>query len=161
MSKDAILRSPEQFPGKQASLRLQGLAGELEAISDLPEPGEDTVSAVAIICHPRTEDGGTLHSKVVQMMERSLREMGLKTVRFNFRGVGASAGEFDKGSGETDDLLSVAAWVRQTCPDDEIWLAGYGQGKDGRRFWLFRNHPRRPKIADPLSTLHCAASRAV
>jgi alpha/beta superfamily hydrolase len=128
MSSDAILRSPEHFPAEQATLMLQGVVGELEAMTDVPETGEEAVPAVAIICHPRTEDGGTLHSKVVQMMERSLREMGLRTIRFNFRGVGASAGKFDKGYGETDDLLSVAAWVRKTCGDDEIWLAGYGFG---------------------------------
>jgi len=128
MSSDAILRSPEQFPAEQTTLMLPGVVGELEAMTDVPETGEEVVSAVAIICHPRTEDGGTLHSKVVQMMERSLREMGLRTIRFNFRGVGASAGKFDKGYGETDDLLSVAAWVRKTCGDDEIWLAGFGFG---------------------------------
>lgn len=128
MSSDELLRAPDNFPAGQATLRLQGLAGEIEAISDNPETGEETIPAVVIICHPRNEDGGTLHSKVVQMIERSLREMGLRTIRFNFRGVGASDGEFDKGYGETDDLLSVAAWVRKTCPDDEVWLAGYGFG---------------------------------
>jgi alpha/beta superfamily hydrolase len=128
MSSDETLRNPDQFPDEQATLILQGLAGDLEAMVDVPEPGEETLPAVAIICHPRTEDGGTLHSKVVQMIERSLREMGLRTVRFNFRGVGASDGEFDNGFGETDDLLTVANWVRSTCGDDEVWLAGYGFG---------------------------------
>ena len=128
LSREAILRSPDQFPTEQANLRLPGLAGEIEAITDVPEAGFDCAPAVAIICHPRTEDGGSLHSKVVQLIERSLREMGLRTVRFNFRGVGDSAGQFDRGYGETDDLLSVAAWVRKTCQDHEIWLGGFGFG---------------------------------
>ena len=49
-------------------------------------------------------------------LERSLRELGLDTVRFNFRGVGASAGAFDEGIGETEDLAAVAAWVRACIP---------------------------------------------
>jgi len=65
---------------------------------------------------------------VVTMAARALREVGLDTVRFNFRGTGASAGTFDNGIGETDDLLAVAAWVRAQRPGLALWLAGFSFG---------------------------------
>ncbi len=57
-----------------------------------------------------------------------MRELGLATVRFNFRGVGESDGEFDDGYGETEDLLAVLEWVRRVRPDDELWLGGFSFG---------------------------------
>lgn len=69
-----------------------------------------------------------MHNKVVTMAARALRELGIDTVRFNFRGTGASAGTFDHGDGESDDLRAVAAWVRATRPDAALWLAGFSFG---------------------------------
>ena len=66
-----------------------------------------------------------MHNKVVTIIERSVRELGLCTVRFNFRGVGASEGSYDEGYGETDDLFAVTEWVRRTRPDDALWLGGF------------------------------------
>jgi alpha/beta superfamily hydrolase len=83
---------------------------------------------VAIICHPLPIEGGTMHNKVVTMLARSLRELGLDTVRFNFRGTGNSEGSFDDGVGEADDLRAVAAWVRAQRPDAALWLAGFSFG---------------------------------
>jgi hypothetical protein len=83
---------------------------------------------VAVICHPNPVQGGTMHNKVVTMVERSLRESGLDTVRFNFRGTGASEGSYDEGNGESEDLAAVAAWVRRVRPDDVLWLAGFSFG---------------------------------
>jgi alpha/beta superfamily hydrolase len=65
---------------------------------------------------------------VVTMAARSLRELGASTVRFNFRGVGQSAGSFDHGEGELQDLLAVVQWVRDQRPDDDLWLAGFSFG---------------------------------
>src|SRR3546814_16313462 len=62
------------------------------------------------------------------MAARALRELGLDTVRFNFRGVCNSAGSFDDGDGEADDLRAVAAWVRAQRPDAALWLAGFSFG---------------------------------
>jgi len=62
------------------------------------------------------------------MTARALRESGVTTVRFNFRGVGASAGSFDEGEGESEDLRAVAAWVRAQCPGTQLWLAGFSFG---------------------------------
>ncbi len=69
-----------------------------------------------------------MHNKVVTILERSMRESGLRTVRFNFRGVGESEGEHDDGYGETDDLFTVAEWVRRTRPEDSLWLGGFSFG---------------------------------
>ena len=70
-----------------------------------------------------------MRNKVVTMVARALRELGLATVVFNFRGVGASMGEYDDGRGETEDLLGVAAWLQKVRPHDALWLAGFSFGR--------------------------------
>jgi uncharacterized protein len=115
---------PPAFPESSTELRLPGPAGVLEALVDLPEP-QHARAGTAIVCHPHPLHGGSMHNKVVVMVERSLREQGLRTVRFNFRSVGASEGEYDDGRGETLDLLAVAEWVRKVRPNDALWLAGF------------------------------------
>jgi len=62
------------------------------------------------------------------MLDKALRELGVHTVRFNFRGVGESQGSYDNGLGETDDLLAVHHWVRQVLPEHTLWLAGFSFG---------------------------------
>lgn len=116
------------FPAASGPVVLAGPAGRLELAVDLP--GDDTpgLPLVAIVCHPLPTEGGTMHNKVVTMAARALRELGAATVRFNFRGTGDSEGSFDGGRGETDDLLAVAAWVREQRPDDALWLAGFSFG---------------------------------
>ena len=69
-----------------------------------------------------------MHNKVVTMAARALRESGATTLRFNFRGVGHSAGTFDEGNGESDDLRAVVAWARQEHPASQLWLAGFSFG---------------------------------
>ncbi len=120
------LADPASFPDVAASFMLGGPAGKLETISDVA--AEDARRGVAVVCHPLTTEGGSMHNKVVTMVERALRESGLDTVRFNFRGAGSSAGSFDKGRGERDDLAAVVAWVRKVRPDDTLWLAGFSFG---------------------------------
>ena len=101
--------------------------GRLEAI--LKEPrGAAAARAAALVLHPHPLHGGTMHNKVVTIIERALRELGLATVRFNFRGIGQSEGTFDEGLGEGDDLAAVIDWVRTTCPGDAVWLAGFSFG---------------------------------
>jgi alpha/beta superfamily hydrolase len=118
---------PTHLPDQAASFMLDGPAGKLEAISDIATPA-DARRGVAVICHPHPLQGGTMHNKVVTMAERALRESGLDTVRFNFRGTGSSQGEYDDGHGEGDDLAAVVAWVRHVRPDDAMWLAGFSFG---------------------------------
>jgi alpha/beta superfamily hydrolase len=123
----AMALSPP-FPSASAPLTLAGPAGALEAAVDLPEDDVAPLPLVAIVCHPLPTEGGTMHNKVVTMTARALRELGATTVRFNFRGTGQSAGAFDEGRGETDDLRAVADWVRAGRPDAALWLAGFSFG---------------------------------
>lgn len=118
---------PASFPAQAASFALNGPAGKLETISDVAEPAEAR-RGVAVICHPNPVQGGTMHNKVVTMLERALRESGLDTLRFNFRGTGESEGSYDSGIGESEDLAAVVAWVRRVRPDDALWLAGFSFG---------------------------------
>jgi alpha/beta superfamily hydrolase len=114
------------FPTESSTLQLDGPVGALELAVDLGDAPRRP--AVAIVCHPLPTEGGSMHNKVVTMAARALRELGLDTVRFNFRGVGKSAGSFDDGDGESDDLRAVAAWVRAQRPDAALWLAGFSFG---------------------------------
>ena len=123
----SIPAAPAEFPAASTSLILPGPAGAIEAAVDVPVAAEAR-AGVAIVCHPHPQHGGTMHNKVVTMVARSLRESGLATVVFNFRGVGASQGTYDDGRGETDDLLAIAAWVQQARPHDVLWLAGFSFG---------------------------------
>jgi uncharacterized protein len=119
--------APDKFPEQAATFDLRGPAGAIECASDVP-PAEIARAGTALICHPHPLQGGTMQNKVVTTLERALRELGLATVRFNFRGVGGSAGTFDNGIGETDDLLAIARWVQQVRPHDALWLAGFSFG---------------------------------
>jgi alpha/beta superfamily hydrolase len=127
MSEARTVEQPGEFPPERSEFLLRGPAGAIECATDVPEPGEEQPVTI-IICHPHPEHGGTMHNKVVTILERSMRELGLRTVRFNFRGVGQSEGTFDDGYGETDDLFAVAEWVRRTRPDDVLWLGGFSFG---------------------------------
>jgi alpha/beta superfamily hydrolase len=127
MTDSHVLEQPEAFPAERSDLRLLGPAGLLECACDVPEPAEERPATI-VICHPHPLHGGTMHNKVVTILERSMRELGLRTVRFNFRGVGASEGAFDDGYGETDDLFAVVEWVRRSRPDDVLWLGGFSFG---------------------------------
>lgn len=116
------------FPAVATVLTLPGPAGALEVAVDPPEADVAAVPVMAVLCHPLPTEGGSMHNKVVTMAARSLRELGVATVRFNFRGVGRSEGAFDHGEGELDDLRAVAAWVRAARPDAALWLAGFSFG---------------------------------
>ena len=115
------------FPSAHQSLLLDGPDGALEVVVDFPEPAEAR-PLVAVVCHPLPTEGGTMHNKVVTMVARALRELGATTVRFNFRGTGGSAGEFDDGRGEREDLRTVVDWVQDARPGDRLWLAGFSFG---------------------------------
>jgi uncharacterized protein len=117
---------PPDFPSQSATVLLDGPAGVLEVAVDRTECPPRP--AIAVMCHPLPTEGGTMHNKVVTMTVRALRELGLDTVRFNFRGVGASEGGFDDGNGEADDLRAVANWVRAQRPDAALWVAGFSFG---------------------------------
>jgi uncharacterized protein len=115
------------FPDETANLRLPGPAGAIEIACGVPER-KDARDGVAIVCHPHPLQGGTMFNKVATTLDRAFVELGLSTVRFNFRGVGKSEGAHDEGRGETDDLIAVAEWVRREKPGAALWLAGFSFG---------------------------------
>ena len=82
-----------------------------------------------VICHPHPLYGGDMHNNVVGAMEDGFSSKGLTTLRFNFRGVGASGGFYDEGEGETDDLVAALRFLRSEIGEDAFTiLAGYSFG---------------------------------
>lgn len=106
-------------------ISIAGQAGALEAIVE--DPGTEGPS-YAVICHPHPLQGGTMDNKVVTTVARALQALGIPALRFNFRGVGASAGSFDQGVGETADAEAVASWGARRWPGRSLVLAGFSFG---------------------------------
>jgi len=106
---------------------LPGPAGDLEVLLSAAPP-QAKKEAIAIICHPHPLYGGTMTNKVVTTLSKVFVELQMQTVRFNFRGVGNSAGSYANGAGELDDLLAIKTWVKEQAPQAEIWLAGFSFG---------------------------------
>ena len=106
-------------------LSLEGQAGVLEAVAE--DPGVAGPS-YAVICHPHPLFGGTMDNKVVTTVARALQDTGIPTLRFNFRGVGASEGAFDGGAGETQDADAVASWGARRWPGRTLVIAGFSFG---------------------------------
>lgn len=104
-----------------------GPAGAIECAIDEPEQAP---RALLVVCHPHPLHGGTLDNKVVQTVARAGVHLGCRSVRFNFRGVGASAGVWDGGAGEVDDALAVVGAFRCGAaePALPLWLAGFSFG---------------------------------
>jgi uncharacterized protein len=104
---------------------LSGPAGPLEGILDFPEGAP---SAIAVVCHPNPAQGGTMTNKVAYILARAFNDLGAVTLRFNFRGVGKSAGVFDNGVGEVDDALAAVDWLMARHPGLPLWLGGFSFG---------------------------------
>jgi len=124
-------------------LTLRGPAGDIEALVDLPEPDMFGVPhGTAVLAHPHPQFGGTLSNKVVQTLARACVQCGWRAVRFNFRGVGASAGAYDEGRGEVDDMLAVVA---HTAPaDSALAIGGFSFGAFVAAQAIASLHPQRP-----------------
>lgn len=116
---------PAHWPVAAHKFALAGPAGALECVAS---GGSPDIRRIGVICHPHSLHGGSMDNKVVTMVERTLRDLGLATLRFNFRGVGASEGRFDDGQGEGDDLAAVVDLARLWAPDAALWLAGFSFG---------------------------------
>ncbi len=99
---------------------IDGPAGPLEIAFQQPATA---ATALALICHPHPVHGGTMDNKVVQTLAKAFLELGYATMRFNFRGVGNSAGSFDEGIGETEDAAAALAWARLFYVSHDLWAA--------------------------------------
>lgn len=99
-------------------------AGKLEALyRELQDP-----HGVAVVCHPLTTEGGTLHNKVVFRAARGLEAANVATLRFNFRGAGVSGGKFDAGEGEQEDVTAAIEWVKRKVPGKKLFVGGFSFG---------------------------------
>ena len=112
---------------------IDGPVGRLEALLDnphaeLPLDSERTPRAVVVFAHPHPQQGGTMHSKIVYRGAKALSAMGCAVLRFNFRGVGRSAGTFDEGQGELADYLAALDYAEKQYPGLPLYAAGYSFG---------------------------------
>ena len=113
-------------PSRLVPLMLAGPAGPLEAL--LQERDAHDHDLTAVICHPHPLFGGTMHNKVVHRTASVLLGLGAAVLRFNFRGVGRSAGAFDRGEGELADARAALEFLRERYPTARRWVAGFSFG---------------------------------
>jgi hypothetical protein len=104
---------------------IPGAVGALECLVDRPA---GTPRAAVVFAHPLPTEGGTMHTKVVYQGAKALARIGCEVLRFNFRGVGRSVGEWDKGRGELDDFRTAVDFMAARHPGLEIWAAGFSFG---------------------------------
>ena len=104
---------------------LTGPAGSLEAVLDEPSSAP---RAAVVFAHPHPQYGGTMHTKTVYQGAKALSRIGCAVLRFNFRGVGRSAGAWDEGRGEKDDYRAALDYFAGAYPDTELWAAGFSFG---------------------------------
>jgi alpha/beta superfamily hydrolase len=104
---------------------IAGPAGPLEALLDVPA-GEPR--AAAVFGHPHPLHGGTMHTKVVYQSSKALARIGVAVLRFNFRGVGRSAGTHDGGPGEMDDYRAALEFMTGRFAGKPLWAAGFSFG---------------------------------
>lgn len=114
-----------QIPGEHA-FTFQGQVGTLEARALVPESANRNL--IALLGHPHSLHGGTMHNKVVTTLTRAFSDLGIISIRFNFRGVGASQGQYDAGSGESDDLCILMEKCHALFPNCRFILAGFSFG---------------------------------
>jgi alpha/beta superfamily hydrolase len=114
------------MPRRIESLFLTGPVGRLEAL--LEEPEDDAPREAALVCHPHPQHGGTMHNKVVYRIARGLRRAGAAVLRFNYRGVNLSEGQYAHGEGETDDARTALDYLRERYPELPFTLAGFSFG---------------------------------
>lgn len=102
--------------------------GMLEGLLRSPDLGEVSPQMAAVVCHPLPTGGGTMHNKVVFRVAQALGELGMPVLRFNFRGVGRSTGEFDGGRSEPEDVRAALDAMACRFPDIPLCLAGFSFG---------------------------------
>ncbi len=115
------LHTPGDYP-----FVFTGLVGQLEAV--LTVPAIVNKQYIALLGHPHSLQGGTMNNKVVTTMARAFKELAILSLRFNFRGVGNSQGEYDAGIGESEDMLALMRYCQQEVPNVRFIFAGFSFG---------------------------------
>lgn len=105
---------------------LTGPAGDLEALLDMPTDREPR--AAVVFAHPLPTHGGTMHTKAIYQGTKGLVRAGCAVLRFNFRGVGKSAGSFTGGEGERGDFTAALDYMAARYPKLNLWAAGFSFG---------------------------------
>lgn len=113
---------------KIESLFLDGPAGRLEALLEEPEVEAGDPREAALVCHPHPQHGGTMHTKAVYRIARGLRTAGAVVLRFNYRGVNLSQGQYAHGEGELEDARAALGYLRGRYPGLPFTLAGFSFG---------------------------------
>ena len=114
------------FPSTEAQIIIDGPVGQLQAIA-LPAK-QDAGVACAVVCHPHPQMQGTMHNKVVTTLARTYNALNMPVIRFNYRGVEQSGGDYGHGKGELEDTLAVLAWMQAQFPGRAMHLAGFSFG---------------------------------
>ena len=109
----------------KAIREIDGPSGPLEVLLDTPAGAP---RAAVVFAHPLPTQGGTMHTKVVFQGSKALARIGCAVLRFNFRGVGRSAGRWDEGRGELDDYRAALDFLAAQYPGVELWAAGFSFG---------------------------------
>ena len=154
-------------------ISIAGVAGNLEGIAHLPDGHEkharlplpqagegDDVSlresyihaaprAIAVVAHPLPTMGETMENKVVTTLAKTFAELGFAALRFNFRGVGGSAGEFDGGDGEVEDVLAVVRYAQEEFGHLPLILSGFSFGAYVQARAAQQLHPLRLVLVAP------------
>jgi alpha/beta superfamily hydrolase len=129
MCRDALKQNQRgETMAQLESVAIPAPHGALEGLLRTPEAEPIAPPMVALVCHPHPQFGGTMHNKVVFRMAAALVELGLPTLRFNFRGVGASSGVHDNGRGEREDVLVALDWLAARYPAVPVCLGGFSFG---------------------------------
>jgi alpha/beta superfamily hydrolase len=112
---------------RHKEVTINGPAGRLEALLWVPKPSQG-VHLAAVVCHPHPLYQGTMHNKVVYQTAKALDSLGIPVLRFNFRGVGASEGNYDHGRGEEDDVRTALDYLEAHFPGAPLLAAGFSFG---------------------------------
>jgi len=127
---------------------ITGPAGNLEGVIHLPD---EAPRAIAVLAHPLPTMGGTMDNKVITTLAKTFVELDFVALRFNFRGVGASNGEFDNGDGEMEDVLAIVHHAQQEFGDLPLVLSGFSFGGyvQARVAQHLHPHPHRLVLIAP------------
>ena len=130
----------------QRKILFAGATGQLEGMLHLPDAAP---RGVAVVAHPLPSVGGTMDNKVVTTLAKAFVEFGFATLRFNFRGVGESAGSYDHGNGETLDAIAAANFMRSEFPDLPLLSAGFSFGGYVQACAADRTRPQQMVLIAP------------